>query len=113
MHPLGHPDGGSGSGMTHSAGHASGEMRSAAYNGAPAAYNGAPGAYGGAPGPYGGAPGPYGGGTRRLGARSAPACGARPPERSAAEASRGGGGRRAARSSLAGPDLTARSVLRI
>ncbi|EXU65413.1 hypothetical protein Z951_25500 [Streptomyces sp. PRh5] len=46
-HTLGHPDGGSGSGMTHSTGHASGEMRSAAYNGAPGAYGGAPGAYGG------------------------------------------------------------------
>ncbi|MEE4590464.1 hypothetical protein V2J94_00885 [Streptomyces sp. DSM 41524] len=38
MHTLGHPDGGSGSGMTHSAGHASGEMRSATHDGAPGEY---------------------------------------------------------------------------
>jgi hypothetical protein len=40
MHTLGHPGGGSGSGMTHSTGHASGEMRPVAYNGAPVAYGG-------------------------------------------------------------------------
>ncbi|WP_240812496.1 hypothetical protein [Streptomyces sp. DASNCL29] len=38
MHTLGHPDGGSGSGMAHSAGHASGEMRSATHDGAPGEY---------------------------------------------------------------------------
>ncbi|AGP52734.1 hypothetical protein [Streptomyces rapamycinicus] len=54
MHTLGHPDGGSGSGMTHSARHAPGEMRPAAYNGDPAAYNGDPRVYSGDPGPYGG-----------------------------------------------------------
>ncbi|MBI0294980.1 hypothetical protein JBE04_10935 [Streptomyces sp. PRKS01-29] len=38
MHTLGHPGGGPGSGMTHSARHASGEMRSAPYGGDPAPY---------------------------------------------------------------------------
>ncbi|GAA1112179.1 hypothetical protein [Streptomyces javensis] len=47
MHTLGHPGGGSGSGMTHSTGHASGEMRPAGHSGAPAAHNGAPATYGG------------------------------------------------------------------
>ncbi|WP_413104742.1 hypothetical protein [Streptomyces sp. Inha503] len=60
MHTLGHPDGGSGSGMTHSASHAPGEMRPAADSGAPGAYNGDRGVYGGAPGAYGG---DHGGGT--------------------------------------------------
>ncbi|MBP8533865.1 hypothetical protein [Streptomyces sp. MK37H] len=40
MHTLGHPGGGSGSGMTHSARHASGEMLPAAYNGDSGSYGG-------------------------------------------------------------------------
>ncbi|WP_413803014.1 hypothetical protein [Streptomyces iranensis] len=40
MHTLGHPGGGSGSGMTHLARHAPGEMRPASYGGDPGSYGG-------------------------------------------------------------------------
>lgn len=66
MHTLGHPGGGSGSGMTHSAGHAPGEMRPAAYDGDPGTYDGDPASYGG----------DHGGGTAATGTgpqRAAPA----------------------------------------
>lgn len=73
MHTLGHPDGGSGAGMTHSARHAPGEMRPAAYKGDPGSYNGGPGSYNGDHGSYGG---DHGGGTAATGSgpqRAAPA----------------------------------------
>lgn len=63
MHTLGHPDGGSGSGMSHSAHRASAEMRPAPYGGD---HGGGTGSMGGTGGMGGGGTATTGSGTQRV-----------------------------------------------